>query len=65
MLQDEDEFWTMEAAVRTVCNIFSGIPRLNYFLITLNERGFDAQPFSPVLESFTLLRNIQNVFLSA
>jgi hypothetical protein len=62
MLQDEDEFWTMEAAVRTV---FSGIPQLNYFHITLDGRGFDAQPFSPVLESFTLLRNIRNVFLSA
>jgi hypothetical protein len=62
-LQTEEDFWDTKAAVRAVCNVLSRIPQLDYLHITLDGRGFDAQSFPRVLESFTLLRNIESVLV--
>ncbi|KAH0564832.1 hypothetical protein GP486_001780 [Trichoglossum hirsutum] len=63
-LRDEDEILSVKSAVRAVCKVLSEFPKLDYIRISLDGFGrFDAQSYSHVLESFTLLRNVRRVIL--
>jgi hypothetical protein len=62
-IKSEDEVLNVKAIVRDVCNVLSSISNLDYLHLKLDGRGFDAQLFPRVLESFTLLRNVNRVIL--
>ena len=59
----EESFRDEKAAVRAVCNVLSKIPWLDYLHIAFEEQSYDDRSYPEILESFTLLRNVQSVFL--